>query len=110
MAGLVGSWAASRLRDVGTPGTIADQMEEWLFSEACDGFNLMFPYRPDWTTSSIASCRNCNDEDSFGVNTRAKRLEKIWACRAHKIDSSRLAANSSAPVIITAHREPSRAW
>jgi FMN-dependent oxidoreductase (nitrilotriacetate monooxygenase family) len=31
---------------VGTPATIADQMEEWFFSEACDGFNVMFPYLP----------------------------------------------------------------
>jgi alkanesulfonate monooxygenase len=30
----------------GTPKTIADQMEEWLFTEACDGFNIMFPYVP----------------------------------------------------------------
>ena len=26
--------------------TIADQMEEWLYSDACDGFNIMFPYVP----------------------------------------------------------------
>jgi alkanesulfonate monooxygenase len=31
---------------VGTPEIIADQMEEWLFSEACDGFNVLFPYLP----------------------------------------------------------------
>jgi alkanesulfonate monooxygenase len=31
---------------VGTPGQIADQMEEWLLSEACDGFNIMFPFLP----------------------------------------------------------------
>jgi FMN-dependent oxidoreductase (nitrilotriacetate monooxygenase family) len=31
---------------VGTPTMIADQMEEWLFSEACDGFNIMFPWVP----------------------------------------------------------------
>ncbi len=31
---------------VGTPAMIADQMEEWLFSEACDGFNVLFPYLP----------------------------------------------------------------
>jgi FMN-dependent oxidoreductase (nitrilotriacetate monooxygenase family) len=30
----------------GTPASIADQMEAWLFSEACDGFNVMFPYVP----------------------------------------------------------------
>jgi FMN-dependent oxidoreductase (nitrilotriacetate monooxygenase family) len=31
---------------VGTASTIADQMEEWLFTDACDGFNVMFPYVP----------------------------------------------------------------
>ena len=31
---------------VGTPRTIADQMEEWLYSGACDGFNIMFPWVP----------------------------------------------------------------
>jgi alkanesulfonate monooxygenase len=31
---------------VGTPQTIADQMQEWLETEACDGFNIMFPYLP----------------------------------------------------------------
>ncbi|WP_437901712.1 LLM class flavin-dependent oxidoreductase [Sorangium sp. So ce124] len=31
---------------VGTPGTIADQMEEWLIQNGCDGFNIMFPYLP----------------------------------------------------------------
>ena len=32
---------------VGTPKTIADAMEEWLVTEACDGFNIMFPYVPE---------------------------------------------------------------
>jgi alkanesulfonate monooxygenase len=31
---------------VGSPSSIADQMEEWLITEACDGFNVMFPYLP----------------------------------------------------------------
>jgi FMN-dependent oxidoreductase (nitrilotriacetate monooxygenase family) len=31
---------------VGTPEMIADQMEEWLESAACDGFNIMFPWVP----------------------------------------------------------------
>lgn len=34
------------LEMVGTPGDVADQMEEWLVSEASDGFNVMFPYLP----------------------------------------------------------------
>jgi FMN-dependent oxidoreductase (nitrilotriacetate monooxygenase family) len=32
---------------VGTLRTIADQMEQWLVSEASDGFNVMFPYLPE---------------------------------------------------------------
>jgi len=28
---------------VGTPKTIADEMEEWLFTEGSDGFTVMFP-------------------------------------------------------------------
>jgi alkanesulfonate monooxygenase len=32
---------------VGTPKTIADEMEEWLLTEASDGFNVMFPYLPE---------------------------------------------------------------
>ncbi|MCI0753856.1 LLM class flavin-dependent oxidoreductase [Teichococcus vastitatis] len=31
---------------VGTPRGIADQMEEWLITEACDGFNVMFSHVP----------------------------------------------------------------
>ena len=37
----------SGLAFVGTPATIADSMEEWLVSEGCDGFNVMFPYLPE---------------------------------------------------------------
>src|SRR3954468_11548447 len=39
-----GSYGALEL--IGTPATIADQMEEWLATAACDGFNVMFPYVP----------------------------------------------------------------
>ena len=31
---------------VGTPATIADQMEEWLVTRGSDGFNVMFPFLP----------------------------------------------------------------
>ena len=36
----------SGLAFVGTPQTIADEMEEWLVTEGSDGFNIMFPYLP----------------------------------------------------------------
>lgn len=31
---------------VGTPKTIADEMEQWLVEDGSDGFNIMFPYLP----------------------------------------------------------------
>jgi hypothetical protein len=36
----------SGLAMVGTPKTIADEMEEWLGTEASDGFTVLFPYLP----------------------------------------------------------------
>jgi alkanesulfonate monooxygenase len=44
LARIAGSYGGLAL--VGTPAMIADQMEEWLASRACDGFNIMFPYVP----------------------------------------------------------------
>jgi alkanesulfonate monooxygenase SsuD/methylene tetrahydromethanopterin reductase-like flavin-dependent oxidoreductase (luciferase family) len=35
-----------RPRDGRHPEMIADQMEEWLYSDARDGFNIMFPWVP----------------------------------------------------------------
>jgi alkanesulfonate monooxygenase len=32
---------------MGTPGDIADQMQEWLEQRGCDGFNIMFPFLPE---------------------------------------------------------------
>ncbi|MEE2760798.1 MAG: LLM class flavin-dependent oxidoreductase [Pseudomonadota bacterium] len=36
----------SGLAILGTPEMIADEMEEWLITEASDGFTVMFPYLP----------------------------------------------------------------
>ena len=44
LAQIAGSYGG--LAMVGTPTMIADQMEEWLYSDACDGFNIMFPWVP----------------------------------------------------------------
>ncbi|HQS18879.1 LLM class flavin-dependent oxidoreductase [Reyranella sp.] len=44
IAGRLGGYGG--LGILGTPAMIADQMEEWLATEACDGFNVMFPYLP----------------------------------------------------------------
>jgi FMN-dependent oxidoreductase (nitrilotriacetate monooxygenase family) len=44
LAQKVGSYAG--LAFVGTPASIADQMEEWLEERGSDGFNVMFPWLP----------------------------------------------------------------
>ncbi|MEX3940123.1 LLM class flavin-dependent oxidoreductase [Paraburkholderia sp. BR10937] len=36
----------SGLQMVGTPHSIADEMEQWLVEAGSDGFNVMFPYLP----------------------------------------------------------------
>lgn len=36
----------SGLAFVGTPGSVADDMEQWLEEEGSDGFNVVFPYLP----------------------------------------------------------------
>jgi len=44
----------SGLAMVGTPKTIADEMEEWLFTEGSDGFTVMFPYLPGGLDDFVA--------------------------------------------------------
>ena len=44
IAGRLGGYGG--LAMMGTPEMIADQMQEWLEADACDGFNVMFPYLP----------------------------------------------------------------
>ncbi len=44
LAQRVGGYAG--LAFVGTPATIADEMQAWLEGGGCDGFNIMFPWLP----------------------------------------------------------------
>src|SRR5471030_2571181 len=44
LAGRLGGYGG--LAVMGTPRMIADQMQEWLETNASDGFNVMFPYLP----------------------------------------------------------------
>jgi FMN-dependent oxidoreductase (nitrilotriacetate monooxygenase family) len=44
LAKIAGAYGGASI--VGSPKTIADTMEEWLYSGACDGFNVMFPFVP----------------------------------------------------------------
>lgn len=54
-----GSYGSLEL--VGTPTSVADEMEAWLYDDACDGFNILFPYVPggldDVTTRLVPELR-----------------------------------------------------
>ena len=52
LAARVGSF--SGLAFVGTPATIADEMERWLHERGSDGFNVMFPYLPEGLDDFVA--------------------------------------------------------
>ncbi|MEH1799248.1 MAG: LLM class flavin-dependent oxidoreductase [Nostoc sp.] len=45
LAQRIGSYGG--LAFVGTPQSIADDMEQWLIEEGSDGFNIMFPFLPE---------------------------------------------------------------
>ncbi|MBN3947463.1 MAG: LLM class flavin-dependent oxidoreductase [Nostoc sp. NMS7] len=45
LAQRIGSYGG--LSFVGTPQSIADEMEQWLIEEGSDGFNIMFPFLPE---------------------------------------------------------------
>ncbi|MET0547540.1 MAG: LLM class flavin-dependent oxidoreductase [Caulobacterales bacterium] len=45
LASRIGSYGG--LSFVGTPRSIADQMQQWLEEEASDGFNILFPFVPE---------------------------------------------------------------
>jgi len=64
---------------VGTPKTIADEMEEWLHSDGCDGFNIMFPYVPgglddfvDWVVPELQ--RRCLFQTEYEGRTLRENL------------------------------------
>ncbi len=77
---------------VGTPATIADQMEEWLTSRRLRRLQHHVPVscRPGSTTSSTRWCRNCSSAGSSAANMKAGRCGKISVCRGRKTGSLRV--------------------
>jgi FMN-dependent oxidoreductase (nitrilotriacetate monooxygenase family) len=66
----------SGLAMVGTSKAIADEMEEWLFTEGSDGFTVMFPYLPGGLEDFVAhvipelQCRGLFRRDYEGTTLR----------------------------------------
>ena len=78
----------SGLAMVGTPKTVADEMEEWLCTNGSDGFTVMFPTCPaGLTISSHGSFPSCSAVACFAATTRGRRYVNISACRARTIAS-----------------------
>ena len=72
----------------GTPPTIADEMEEWLLTDACDGFNVMFPYVPggldDFVNLVVPELQR---RGLFRTEYEGRRCGKTWGCRDRQTDS-----------------------
>ncbi len=73
----------SGLAMAGTAKTIADEMEEWLFSEGSDGFTVMFPYLPGGLEDFVAHViPELQRRACFGATLKGQRCANISACRA----------------------------
>ena len=76
---------------VGTPATIADQMEEWLTSFGCDGFNIMFPFLPagldDFVDKVVPELQK---RGIFRREYEGRTLRENLACRGRKTASLRV--------------------
>ena len=74
---------------LGTPAMIADEMEEWLTTKACDGFNVMFPFLPEGLDDFVdRSSPSCSAAASSAASTRARPCARTSACRARRTASS----------------------
>ena len=77
----------SGLAMVGTPKTIADEMEEWLDDRGlATASTCMFPYLPGGLDDFVdrRGARNCSAAACSGANTRARRCARISACRGRR--------------------------
>ena len=76
---------------VGTPQSIADQMEEWLTSFGCDGFNIMFPFLPagldDFVDKVVPGLQK---RGIFRRDYEGRTLRRISACPGRKTASLRV--------------------
>ena len=75
---------------VGTPQTIADEMEEWLYTNAADGFNVMFSSVPEGLDDFVNLV--VPELQRRGLFRRAamkaRPCARISVCRDRRINSS----------------------
>jgi hypothetical protein len=71
----------SGLAMVGTAQTIADETEEWLDTEASDGFTVMFPYLPGGLDD--AANRSCISSAKSAIGSvKRKNLNRNFPVRS----------------------------
>ncbi len=89
----------SGLAFVGTPQTIADEMQQWLEAARQRRLHreLPVPARRARRRSASSWCRNCSAAASSGPNMRAAPCASIWACRDRTTSSSALPARAESP-------------
>src|SRR5690242_1721798 len=87
----------SGLAMVGTAKTIADEMEEWIETNASDGFTIMFPYLPggldDFVRTVIPELQR---RGLFRREYEGKTLRENLVCRGPRTGSSRMPRKKSA--------------
>ncbi len=84
LAEYVGGYAGKSF--VGTPAMIADEMEEWLNTGACDGsISCFIPSPRALMSSSITWCRRCRREGFSGATMKVKHCGKILVYRGRQI-------------------------
>ena len=87
LAQIAGSYGG--LAFVGTPATIADAMEQWLFEEGCDGFNIMFPYVPEGLDDFVDRVvPELQRRGLFRREYEGRTLRENLDCRGRRISSS----------------------
>jgi hypothetical protein len=71
---------------IGTPAAIAAEVEEWLLSDACDGFIVMFPYLPgrleDFVNKIVPELQR---PGIFRTEYEARRYGRISACHGQRV-------------------------
>ena len=66
-------------------------MEEWLFTDACDGFNVMFPYVPGGLDDFVIWLSlNFNAAGCSARSTKVEHYGRISDCRDLPIGSFRM--------------------
>ena len=73
---------------MGTPSTIADEIQAWFEADACDGFTVMFPYVPEGLDVFVDGVvPELQRGGLLRTRTRVAHRVRTWAWRDHQTPS-----------------------